>query len=46
MDLPLIGYFPPTPLPDAGLAPDQAIAFSAAGHDPPMARALVCVGVA
>jgi hypothetical protein len=44
VDIPLIGYFPPTPQPDAGLLPDSAApataASIAAGRDPAMARAL------
>ena len=44
-DLPLIGYFPPTPQPDAGLMPDILVRQSAAditvGTDPVMAKALV-----
>jgi hypothetical protein len=43
-DLPLIGYFRLQPEPDAGIAPDIAIALStpdvAAGRDPVLARAI------
>lgn len=43
-DLPLIGYFPPGNLPDAGLMPDVAVPTTrrsiARGEDPQMARAL------
>ncbi len=42
-DLPLVGYFPAAPQPDAGLVPDVAVAATIAdmiaGHDPVMARA-------
>lgn len=44
VDLPLIGYFPHRPEPDAGLIPDiavaETIADNAAGRDAVMARAL------
>jgi hypothetical protein len=44
VDLPLIGYFPPTPQPDAGIAPDVLVQATAAdiagGADPVMRRAL------
>ena len=44
MDLPLIGYFPTTPQPDAGIVPDVRVAPTsadmAAGRDPVMTRAL------
>ena len=44
MDLPLIGYFPTTPQPDAGIVPGVRIAPTAAdvaaGRDPIMTRAL------
>lgn len=43
-DVPIVGYFPPTPQPDAGVHPDVHVAMTArdiaAGHDPAMARAL------
>lgn len=43
-DLPLIGNFPPTPQPDAGVRPDVVAPLTAravaAGTDPAMARAL------
>lgn len=43
-DLPLIGYFPRAPQPDAGLEPDVAVEADArdlaAGRDPVLARAL------
>lgn len=43
VDLPLIGYFPTTPQPDAGLLPDVPVAPSladiAAGRDPALTRA-------
>ena len=44
-DLPLVGYFPTTPQPDAGLLPDVTIAPTiadiAAGRDPVLERAAV-----
>lgn len=44
MDLPLIGTFPPFPMPDAGITPDIRVDWSAQdiakGHDPEMATAL------
>jgi hypothetical protein len=44
VDLPLIGYFPETPQPDAGIVPDVMVAPTAAdiaaGRDAVMARAL------
>ncbi len=44
IDLPLIGYFPPTPQPDAGVMPDVAVGPTpediAAGRDPVLERAL------
>lgn len=44
IDLPLIGYFPATPQPDAGVVPDIAVAHTAtdiaAGSDPALARAI------
>lgn len=43
-DLPLVGYFPTTPQPDAGLDPDVRVASSAAdiakGYDPALASAV------
>jgi hypothetical protein len=43
-DLPLIGHFPLTPQPDAGVAPDVAVAATAAdiaaGRDPVLDRAM------
>jgi hypothetical protein len=48
VDLPLIGYFPRRPEPDAGLIPDIAVADSiadiAAGRDAVLARALSLLG--
>jgi hypothetical protein len=48
VDLPLIGYFPRRPEPDAGLIPDIAVADSiadiAAGRDAVLARALSLFG--
>lgn len=48
VDLPLIGEFPATPQPDAGILPDIAFAPTradlAAGRDPVMARALALFG--
>jgi hypothetical protein len=48
VDLPLIGYFPRGPEPDAGLLPDIAVADSiadiVAGRDTVMARALALLG--
>lgn len=45
VDIPLIGYFPPTPQPDAGIVPDlvvaQTIGDIAKGRDPALSRALV-----
>ncbi len=47
VDLPLIGYFPLSPQPDAGIEPDVTVAPTraqiAAGHDPALARALALV---
>lgn len=44
-DLPLIGYFPSTPQPDAGIVPDRPVAASAtdiaAGRDAVLDRALM-----
>ena len=46
-DLPLIGYFPETPQPDAGIIPDIAVPLTAAalaaGRDEALARALQIV---
>lgn len=43
VDLPIIGYFPTTPQPDAGVLPDVAVRLTAAdiaaGHDPVLAAA-------
>lgn len=43
-DIPLIGFYPTTPQPDAGIHPDDRVAATAediaAGRDPAMARAL------
>ena len=43
-DLPLMGYFPPTPQPDAGLLPDvlrlPTVADVAQGRDPALREAL------
>ncbi len=48
VDLPLIGTFPPTPQPDAGLIPDVRVAPTpasiAAGRDPALMAALRLVG--
>ena len=42
VDIPLIGYFPPTPQPDAGIMPDVAAPLSrsdiATGRDPALSR--------
>jgi hypothetical protein len=47
VDIPLIGYFPPTPQPDRGVLPDimaaQTRADIAQGHDRAMARVLASV---
>lgn len=49
-DLPLIGYFPPTPQPDAGIMPDhlvpQTAATIAAGTDPVMQAAAAWIATA
>jgi C-terminal processing protease CtpA/Prc len=48
VDVPLIGYFPQTPRPDAGVTPDIAIMPTARdiakGRDPVLERALQAVG--
>jgi hypothetical protein len=48
VDLPLIGTFPKTPRPDAGLTPDVEIAPTvediASSHDPVLARAMLDLG--
>ena len=47
-DLPLVGTFPATPQPDAGLEPDRAVPIMpgdlAAGRDPQMETALRLAG--
>lgn len=47
-DLPLVGYFPTTPQPDAGLDPDVRVASTAAdiasGFDRPLASATAWIG--
>jgi hypothetical protein len=48
VDLPLIGYYPTAPRPDAGIAPDLLVEPTAAdialGRDPVLARALALAG--
>jgi C-terminal processing protease CtpA/Prc len=48
VDLPIIGYFPPEPQPDAGVLPDVPVMPSvtdiARGRDPAMAAALARIG--
>ena len=47
VDLPLIGYYPTSPQPDAGVEPDQRVTLTAAdvvaGRDPQRLAALACV---